>query len=456
MTLNKKTYDLLRKNKIFEGISVESSGIDLNQESVKKFKEGDIIFQRNDQVDFMYLIVEGKVKIKFSEKNILLNKSDYDFFGEKEITDKTNRISSAVADTDCTIYCIMPGLVDNLLTRNRKISDNILLQNLKNDPGGIFNRTISEPDTQNELQSEIEPVQNPSDETALQTEGENIVQDVSEEIVPIFPSSKITSDVLMEEVILDDNEGRDLFELQKTSEEKATNPINKTFAEEIVIAPDLETNNSDLTNYEHEKKYIEFVRYNFDSLHQAIENHPDADSANKKNTIIELASLSKNIISSVNSLFSQKYFMSDEILAVHHILNNTLPVIKESLSRSDIKILKRIKTNCSVKINMTDFSVVCHQIVKNAAESMPLGGRIFISAEDVDDKIELKIKDQGNGIPEFLFENIFAEFFTHGKNNSVGLGLFLAKKIITDFGGAIYSESELGESTTIIIKLPIA
>ncbi|MBK7378940.1 MAG: cyclic nucleotide-binding domain-containing protein [Ignavibacteriales bacterium] len=473
MTLNKKTFDLLKKNKIFEGISIDRTGIDFSQEGVKIFKEGDIIFQRGDQPEFMYLIVQGKVKIKFSESNILLNKSDFDFFGEKEITDNTQRISSAVADTNCTVYCIAPQLVNKLLAGGTTISDNVLLNNLKSESTDIFSSL--NPDQILELELEPEPEPNLELDLELEPELEidtppspNLVEKIDKEIITegsdeAFLNNRdeeTRSSLVIDEDILDDNQGRDLFEIRKKIEEKISGSTDKSQPEEIqieqAIVENIVINDYDTDRVEREKKYVTFIKYNFDSIQKVFNTDIETESENIRNITISLASLSKNIISSTKKLFAHTQFFNSEIQLVEDLLSNSLPTIKEAISRSDIKILKKIKAEKSVKINLADFSVACHQIIKNASEAMPLGGKIFISVEEIEDKIEIKIKDEGNGIPEYQLDNIFDEFFTHGKNNSVGLGLYLAKKIIEDCGGSISAESDLGESSTIIIKLPIS
>lgn len=472
MTLNKKTFDLLKKNKIFEGISIDRTGIDFSQEGVKIFKEGDIIFQRGDQPEFMYLIVQGKVKIKFSERNILLNKSDFDFFGEKEITDDTQRISSAVADTNCTVYCIAPQLVNKLLAGGTTISDNVLLNNLKSESTDIFNSLnpdqILEPELELEPEPELELEPDLEPELEIDTSpSPDLVEKIDDEIIAqgsdeVFLNNRdeeIRSSLVIDEDIFDDNQGRDLFEIQNKIEEKISESSDKSQPEEIkieqAIVENIVINDYDTDRVDREKRYVTFIKYNFDSIQQVFNTDIETESENIRNIAISLAFLSKNIISSTKKLFTHTQFFNSEIQLVEDLLNNSLPTIKEAISRSDIKILKKIKAEKSVKINLADFSVACHQIIKNASEAMPLGGNIFISVEEIEDNIEIKIKDEGNGIPEYQLENIFDEFFTHGKNNSVGLGLYLAKKIIEDCGGSISAESDLGESTTIIIKLPI-
>lgn len=76
-----------------------------------------------------------------------------------------------------------------------------------------------------------------------------------------------------------------------------------------------------------------------------------------------------------------------------------------------------------------------------------------------EDEIELKISDQGIGIPEEDLEHIFKRFYTVDKARSrklggAGLGLSIVKTIIENHDGSISAKSKLGEGTTFIIVLP--
>ncbi len=71
-------------------------------------------------------------------------------------------------------------------------------------------------------------------------------------------------------------------------------------------------------------------------------------------------------------------------------------------------------------------------------------------------KIEIKVEDNGNGIPQKVIDKIFQPFFTtKPAGQGTGLGLSLSYDIIKAHGGEIKVESKEGEGTTFIIQLPI-
>ncbi|MBS1730756.1 MAG: GHKL domain-containing protein [Bacteroidetes bacterium] len=81
---------------------------------------------------------------------------------------------------------------------------------------------------------------------------------------------------------------------------------------------------------------------------------------------------------------------------------------------------------------------------------------VDISTKKINDKVEIKISDNGNGIPPALVDKIFQPFFTTKPTGSgTGLGLSLSYDIIQAHGGKITVNSKEHEGTTFIIQLPI-
>ena len=80
---------------------------------------------------------------------------------------------------------------------------------------------------------------------------------------------------------------------------------------------------------------------------------------------------------------------------------------------------------------------------------------VSVVTKKVDDKIELKVKDNGNGIPQNIVDKIFQPFFTtKPTGQGTGLGLSLAYDIIKAHDGEIRVETNKGERTAFIIVLP--
>lgn len=109
---------------------------------------------------------------------------------------------------------------------------------------------------------------------------------------------------------------------------------------------------------------------------------------------------------------------------------------------------------------------VVDNIVLNARQAMPGGGKIIISAKNLPagsveipptisgDVVQVSIRDTGPGIDSTILSNIFDPFFTtkHGSGN--GLGLSIVNSIIKQHGGLVRVESQVGTGTTFFLYIP--
>lgn len=121
-----------------------------------------------------------------------------------------------------------------------------------------------------------------------------------------------------------------------------------------------------------------------------------------------------------------------------------------------------------VDIDKDQISRVVQNIALNASQSMPDGGTIKISCENLqnpasaeiplpDDRkfVKITIKDNGSGIPPNMLEKIFDPYFTT-KQEGNGLGLAITHSIITQHDGHISVDSQPNQGTTFTIYLPAA
>src|SRR4029078_734677 len=82
---------------------------------------------------------------------------------------------------------------------------------------------------------------------------------------------------------------------------------------------------------------------------------------------------------------------------------------------------------------------------------------VSVSTKKVNVKIEIRVKDNGNGIPQKIVDKIFQPFFTtKPTGQGTGLGLSLAYDIIKAHGGEIRVTTQEGEGSEFIIQLPIS
>jgi signal transduction histidine kinase len=93
-------------------------------------------------------------------------------------------------------------------------------------------------------------------------------------------------------------------------------------------------------------------------------------------------------------------------------------------------------------------------VVLNAIEAMPLGGTVRVTAlKESGGVVEIRIADEGPGIPASVRDKVFAPFYTT-KEGGTGLGLSLALQTIRAHGGSL-TLADARRGTEVVIALPL-
>lgn len=104
--------------------------------------------------------------------------------------------------------------------------------------------------------------------------------------------------------------------------------------------------------------------------------------------------------------------------------------------------------------------VVLRNLISNAIKFTPKDGEISVAVQEVNEEVQVYIKDTGTGMSEESREKLFKDeyFTTKGTSNEAGtgLGLMICKEFLKKNGGEISVESELGKGSTFRFKLPRA
>lgn len=99
---------------------------------------------------------------------------------------------------------------------------------------------------------------------------------------------------------------------------------------------------------------------------------------------------------------------------------------------------------------------VLYNLLLNSCEAVvPEAGRIHVGLNEVHGGVEIRVSDNGRGIPEKIRGQLFEPFISHGKENGTGLGLTVVQKIIQDHGGDVIVEKTSAEGTVFRLLLPL-
>lgn len=104
---------------------------------------------------------------------------------------------------------------------------------------------------------------------------------------------------------------------------------------------------------------------------------------------------------------------------------------------------------------------ILESICQNAIDAMQAGGRLTIRMQPEGEMAVIRIEDTGTGISAENLKHMFEPFFTtkrelHGAaGRNVGMGLAAVRRTVTDMGGRIDLESQVGVGTSVLIRLPL-
>ena len=112
---------------------------------------------------------------------------------------------------------------------------------------------------------------------------------------------------------------------------------------------------------------------------------------------------------------------------------------------------------CEISLDQHRFSRVIENLLANALDALAGqdGGRVTLQwTPSRDGGVEIRVTDNGRGIPRKIQKRIFEPFFSHGKAKGTGLGMATVKRIMDEHKGTVEVASEEGQGTTITLWLP--
>ncbi len=132
-------------------------------------------------------------------------------------------------------------------------------------------------------------------------------------------------------------------------------------------------------------------------------------------------------------------------------------LLAESLALMDIplnvEVKNKLKDTPTVKVDLDKTKRVFINLIKNAIDAMPHGGKITVSSRILKGGLEVLFADSGVGISEEVMPKLFSPLFTT-KAKGMGFGLAICKRIVEAHGGAITVTTVKDKGTTFKITLP--
>lgn len=142
---------------------------------------------------------------------------------------------------------------------------------------------------------------------------------------------------------------------------------------------------------------------------------------------------------------------------VNDVVTRSLDLTTHSAKLQGIEVIKDLEPSLSsIMADFNQIQQVCTNLILNAIQAMPDGGRLILRTLSQDDWLKIELKDTGCGISQENMSKLFTPFFTtKGKAKGVGLGLAVVYGIIQCHKGKIEVQSKEGVGTTFTVCLPM-
>lgn len=142
--------------------------------------------------------------------------------------------------------------------------------------------------------------------------------------------------------------------------------------------------------------------------------------------------------------------------SIEKIIEETLILMRHEIENRNIHVeVHKPLPLPKIMIDHDQIKQAFFNVIRNAFQALPNGGRMEITLELQDHYLDVSFKDNGSGITSQGFQKIFEPYYTTKKEGS-GLGLMIVQRIVQDHGGMIKLSSKPGEGTIVSIMLPLA
>jgi signal transduction histidine kinase len=121
--------------------------------------------------------------------------------------------------------------------------------------------------------------------------------------------------------------------------------------------------------------------------------------------------------------------------------------------RDGIEIALDVPNQFQIPVSPIRIKSVFVNLIVNAAEAMPAGGFVRITAMELHDRVRIEVEDNGPGVPAEIRGRLFEPFVTANKKGGLGLGLTLSRQTVRELGGDLWAEPAAG--SRFVISLPL-
>ncbi len=139
--------------------------------------------------------------------------------------------------------------------------------------------------------------------------------------------------------------------------------------------------------------------------------------------------------------------------AIDEIIEGVVGRLQALLEQHEVRLVLR-EDLPEIPVDVVQIDQMLTNLVENAVKFSPPGTRITVSATRWHDTVEVRVMDEGPGIPTEDRERVFEPFVRGREGGGAGLGLAIARAIVESHGGRIWSEGTPGGGNCFVFQLP--
>ena len=142
---------------------------------------------------------------------------------------------------------------------------------------------------------------------------------------------------------------------------------------------------------------------------------------------------------------------------VEDVVERTVRTVRTRQEFQSVEIRVECPSSIECMIDPSKISRALNNLLVNSCEAVPPDtGRVEVAVSTSRRLLEIRVTDNGPGVPEAVRANLFQPFVSHGKSNGTGLGLAIVQKVFRDHGGEAVLESSEAGRTVFWLTLPFS
>ncbi|TET87024.1 MAG: GAF domain-containing sensor histidine kinase [Desulfobacteraceae bacterium] len=172
------------------------------------------------------------------------------------------------------------------------------------------------------------------------------------------------------------------------------------------------------------------------------------------NAILEESERLESLVRQVHeytSVLAATLALDDIRATLHEVVNKFEPIAQQQ----GVSLVTKIDESLPLtRMASSQIMTALSNIMENALESMPNGGKLVLEAKQRNSQLFIKILDTGHGIRQEYLNSVYDPFFS-SKTHGAGLGLAVVYQIVKNHDGEITIQSQEGKGTSVTIQLPV-